>query len=86
MTDGWSLRDMIQLRRSERGDTIRAMARDVGVEPITISEIERGLRSLTPRMAIRIAPYCKVSPLSLLHLEASDQLARYLSEHGEPEP
>jgi plasmid maintenance system antidote protein VapI len=86
MTDGWALRDLIQHRRTERGDTIRAMARAVHVEPITISEIERGMRSLTPRMAVRLAPYLGATALALLHLDVADHLTRYLSEHEEPQP
>jgi transcriptional regulator with XRE-family HTH domain len=72
------LRNRLQSVRTQNGHSIREAARATGVDAMALSEIERGLRSLSARMAVRLASYLKTSPMKLLHEDAADRLDRYL--------
>jgi transcriptional regulator with XRE-family HTH domain len=73
------IRDRLQDARARKGHSIRAACREMGVDAMHISEIERGLRYLTPRAACVLAPYLGTTPLKLLHDDAADRLDRYLA-------
>lgn len=52
------------------------VAKEVGVAPITISEILRGLRAISPRMACRLGAYFDVSPFFWLAVQAQSDARR----------
>jgi transcriptional regulator with XRE-family HTH domain len=73
------VRNRIQAARTRKGHSIRAACREMGVGAMHVSEIERGLRHLTPATAVALAPYVGTTPLRLLYADAADRLDRYMA-------
>lgn len=51
-------------------------ARELGVSRVTVSQLERGRRNLTPEMALRLEKFEKDSALSWMTLWAADAVER----------
>jgi transcriptional regulator with XRE-family HTH domain len=76
------LRNRLQGVRSRRGHALRDVATATGIDASTLSELERGTRSLSPRVACALAPYLSTAPITLMHDDAADRLDRHLAFTG----
>ena len=56
-----------------------ALARAIGVPPIRVSEIVRGMRAITADSAMRLARFFGTTPESWLNLQSQWELAKVLS-------
>lgn len=59
--------------------TQSALARAIGVPPIRVSEIVRGMRAITADSAMRLARFFGTTPELWLNLQSQWELARLLS-------
>jgi transcriptional regulator with XRE-family HTH domain len=71
------LRGFIQAARAKRGHSIREAAESIRQSPTGVSKIERGLQTLSPRMAIALSTYTGQPALRLMEADAADRLDRY---------
>jgi transcriptional regulator with XRE-family HTH domain len=76
------LRNRLQGARGRKGHALRDVASVTGIDASTLSELERGSRSLSPRVACALAPYLNTAPLTLMHDDAADRLDRHLAFTG----
>jgi transcriptional regulator with XRE-family HTH domain len=79
------LRNRLQGARGRNGHSLRDVATIIHVKAGALSDVERGVRILSPRLACALAPYLKTAPLRLLHDDAADRLDRYLALDPGPE-
>ena len=59
------------------------VAKDIGVPPVRISQIVRGMRSVTPDTALRLARYFGTTPGIWMRLQVQYDLEISRANHGE---
>lgn len=59
------------------------VAKDIGVSPLRISQIVRGMRSVTPNTALRLARYFGTTPGIWMRLQVQYDLEISRAKHGE---
>ncbi len=59
------------------------VAKDIGVPQITLSQILRGLRGISPGMAVRLGRYFGVAPQFWLAMQAEHDLAKIPADSPE---
>lgn len=59
------------------------VAKDIGVPPLRISQIVRGMRSVTPDTALRLARYFGTTPGIWMRLQVQYDLEISRAKHGE---
>lgn len=59
------LSELLRELREERGASLRAAAKDLGVDPSYLSRLERGEKPPSPQLLRKAADYYEVSPEAL---------------------
>jgi transcriptional regulator with XRE-family HTH domain len=77
--------DLLRELRNDRGSSLRAAARDLGVDASYLSKIERGAKPLPGRLRGRAADYYEadVAQLAIAEGELPADILRILAKHPE---
>lgn len=69
--------------RETRGQSLRATARDLGVDPAYLSRIETGQKPMPDQMRSRVADYYEADPelMALAEGRIPDDIRRILMDH-----
>ncbi len=77
------LSHMLRDLRKTRGTSLRAAARDLGVDPAYLSRIERGEKSASPGVLERAADYYEVPAVEPAQDEIPGDVLAILRDHPE---